>query len=237
MVYYLSSTAFISLFNFYISKNSSASHFSKIASHGASRNTEHAETLASRRSPGRLYGAEKTRNYKLNVPNSIPYSSFSSPSLSPGKNASDTFTSYHLSPSAFHNWSAPELPSSDMTLGHGFPYHLYEKTTSNADNSPLHHQKMNFGHSAISPHGAVSPLHRLSTDASTTRRDSSNQTNVHPLPLPPTASTASQPVPSPNVAAKPEKGKSHWNKGKLIGRGTFGSVYVGSDRFVVLCFC
>lgn len=189
--------------------------------------------------PGRRFGAEMARNYKLNVPISIPVSSFSSPSLSPspGHNASDTFTSHHLSPSAFQNWSAPELPSSDMILGHEHPYHLHEKTANNADSSSLHNQKMNFGPNAISPHGAVSPLHRIPPDTSTTRRDSSNQTNVHPLPLPPTASTASQSLPSPKVSAKPGKTKSHWNKGKLIGRGTFGSVYVGSDRLVVLRFC
>ncbi|KAK1363840.1 MAP protein kinase [Heracleum sosnowskyi] len=204
---------------------------SKIASQGARRNADHAETLASRRLPGRRFSGEIARNYKLNVPISIPVSSFSSPSLSPGtgNNASDTFTSHHLSPPAFQNWSAPELPS-DMILGHEHPYYLQEKSAVNADNSSLHNQKMHFGHNAISPHGAVSPLLRISSDTSTPRRDTSNQTNVHPLPLPPTAATASQPLPSPIVAAKPEKGKSHWNKGKLIGRGTFGSVYVGSDR-------
>lgn len=222
------------MFNLYNFLKFYALYCSKIASQGARRNTDHAETLASRRLPGRPFGAEMARTYKLNVPISIPVSSFSSPSLSPGNSASDIFTSHHLSPSAFQNWSAPELPSSDMILGHEHPYHHHEKTATNADNSSLHNQKLNFGHNAISPHGAISPLHRKSTDTSTTRRDSSNQTNVHPLPLPPTASTASQPFPSPKVATQPEKGKSHWNKGKLIGRGTFGSVYVGSDRFVVL---
>ncbi|KAL8117586.1 mitogen-activated protein kinase kinase kinase 5-like [Apium graveolens] len=206
---------------------------SKIASQGSRRNTDHAETLESRRLPGRRFGGEMARNHKLNVPISIPVSSFSSPSLSPspGNNASDAFTSHHLSsPSAFQNWSAPELPPPDMILGHEHPYHIYEKTATNSDNSPLPNQKTSFCHNAISPHGAVSPLHRIPPDTSTTRRDGSNQTNVHPLPLPPTASIASQPLPSPKVSAKPGKGKGHWNKGKLIGRGTFGSVYVGSDR-------
>ncbi|XP_063937827.1 mitogen-activated protein kinase kinase kinase 5 [Daucus carota subsp. sativus] len=192
---------------------------SKIASQG---------TLASRRSPGRPYGTEMTRNNKLNVPLSIPASSFSSPSLSPANNFSETLASHHLSPPAFHNWSAPELHSPDMILGHAHPYQPFEKTGISADNSPIHIQKMNFGHSSISPQGVVSPLNRKPADTSTTRRDSSNQTNVHPLPLPPPASTASQSVLSPKFAAK--QGKSHWNKGKLIGRGTFGSVYVGSDR-------
>jgi hypothetical protein len=33
--------------------------------------------------------------------------------------------------------------------------------------------------------------------------------------------------------------KSHWQKGKLIGRGTFGSVYVASNRYMnsIIIYC
>nr|GEU46608.1 mitogen-activated protein kinase kinase kinase YODA-like [Tanacetum cinerariifolium] len=50
-------------------------------------------------------------------------------------------------------------------------------------------------------------------------------TKVHHLPLPPQALISDKPN---SVPKKPRQ--SRWQKGKLIGRGTFGSVYVGSNR-------
>lgn len=46
----------------------------------------------------------------------------------------------------------------------------------------------------------------------------------------------SQPAPISPVGSKPELMpiKSQWQKGKLIGRGTFGSVYVASNRYAWL---
>ncbi|KAK6128947.1 hypothetical protein DH2020_037321 [Rehmannia glutinosa] len=48
----------------------------------------------------------------------------------------------------------------------------------------------------------------------------------------PGSNIPSQPLPISPVGKKPEvmPKKSHWQKGKLIGRGTFGSVYVASNR-------
>ncbi|KAK1372226.1 Mitogen-activated protein kinase kinase kinase YODA [Heracleum sosnowskyi] len=202
-----------------------------VLSQGGRRNTEHGETLAFRTSPGRPYGAEQNMNNRLSAPINIPNTAFSSPSFSPGNQAGEIFTSHHLSPPIFQAWSAPDLNSTDMLLGHDHFYHPYEITAISPDICPLHNPRLNFGQNAMSLNGPVSPFHRLSTDTSTTRRDSNNHTNVnvHPLPLPPTTPVASQPAPSPKVTAKPEKTRIHWKKGKLIGRGTFGSVYVGSN--------
>lgn len=81
------------------------------------------------------------------------------------------------------------------------------------------------------PQGS-SPLHPLLSVTS----------EVHPLPLPPGASLPSPSVPpspsllSPQPAVTPKQEsqpiKGQWQKGKLIGRGTFGSVYVATNRYI-----
>ncbi|CAN0922196.1 Mitogen-activated protein kinase kinase kinase 5 [Linum grandiflorum] len=70
--------------------------------------------------------------------------------------------------------------------------------------------------------------------------ESSNQLNPYPLPLPPlvispTQSRVPSPSLSPVIHTRVEKvptlmRKNQWQKGKLIGRGTYGSVYVGTNR-------
>ncbi|XP_050364904.1 mitogen-activated protein kinase kinase kinase 5-like [Argentina anserina] len=94
---------------------------------------------------------------------------------------------------------------------------------------------------ALSP--AHSPLHsptprspRYSPNCS--NYDNNSLATAHPLPLPPGASVPTQPPAAimhqniapiaPNVAVSSMKGQ--WQKGKLIGRGTFGSVYIATNR-------
>ncbi|GFY93883.1 mitogen-activated protein kinase kinase kinase 5 [Actinidia rufa] len=69
-------------------------------------------------------------------------------------------------------------------------------------------------------------------DASFGYESSNGQANVHPLPLPRGATSPSQPTSISQITAKPDLMPiiSQWQKGKLIGRGTFGSVYVASNR-------
>jgi len=45
----------------------------------------------------------------------------------------------------------------------------------------------------------------------------------HPLPLPPS---------SPGSSSSSRSVPSQWKKGKLLGRGTFGHVYLGFNRYV-----
>ncbi|RRT79764.1 hypothetical protein BHM03_00033103, partial [Ensete ventricosum] len=52
----------------------------------------------------------------------------------------------------------------------------------------------------------------------------------HPLPLPPGSPSCSSASPSSSSSRSP---KSLWKKGKLLGRGTFGQVYVGFNRYLV----
>ncbi|KAH7538075.1 hypothetical protein FEM48_Zijuj03G0160600 [Ziziphus jujuba var. spinosa] len=91
--------------------------------------------------------------------------------------------------------------------------------------------------------GAVTPIHPRSvgtpSESQTSWPDDGKQQS-HRLPLPPVAVSNSSPfahsnsaatspsVPrSPGRAENPASPGSRWKKGKLLGRGTFGHVYVG----------
>lgn len=97
--------------------------------------------------------------------------------------------------------------------------------------------------------GAVSPLHPRAggpfTESAGSRPDEGKQQS-HRLPLPPLTisntcpfspsySTATSPsVPrSPSRVENPISPGSRWKKGRLLGRGTFGHVYLGFNRFVL----
>ncbi|XP_010255138.1 PREDICTED: mitogen-activated protein kinase kinase kinase YODA isoform X1 [Nelumbo nucifera] len=79
-----------------------------------------------------------------------------------------------------------------------------------------------------SPNGPASPLHpKLSPECLAVWHESNGHVNVHPLPLPPPPSYFLH-----QTAAKVEVSSlaGQWQKGKLIGSGTFGSVYVATNR-------
>ena len=207
-------------------------YFSKFVCHDSRKPKERANTRPFRKSPQKLNGVERFQdNYVISVPISAPTSPFSSPAMSPQRSAGDIFTSHYMSPQV---WSAPEMPPSDMNLGLGFSYLMSpEKTAFSVDSSPLHSPRVSPRQSTRSPTGPTSPLHKkLSLETTSAWRDSNGQANVHPLPLPPGATSPSQPTSISQIAAKPDLMPiiSQWQKGKLIGRGTFGSVYVASNR-------
>ncbi|CAN6579104.1 unnamed protein product [Malus baccata var. baccata] len=91
--------------------------------------------------------------------------------------------------------------------------------------------------------GAATPLHPRSggpaAESPTSRPDDAKQKS-HRLPLPPItitktclfspsySATTTPTVPrSPNRVEHPTSPGSHWKKGRLLGRGTFGHVYLG----------
>ncbi|KAL1565547.1 mitogen-activated protein kinase kinase kinase [Salvia divinorum] len=91
--------------------------------------------------------------------------------------------------------------------------------------------------------GAVTPLHPRAggghSESQTNWPDDAKQQS-HPLPLPPISVSNSSPfshqnsaVTSPSVPRSPGRAEnlpspgSRWKKGRLLGRGTFGHVYVG----------
>ncbi|XP_047262354.1 mitogen-activated protein kinase kinase kinase 5 isoform X3 [Capsicum annuum] len=158
---------------------------------------------------------------------SAPTSPYASPAHSQLKGGDHTTSPvFSTLPGVFQVWSAPEMPPSDAPHGLGFSYnHAF----SSVDNSPLHSPRLSPQRRSRSPSGSASPLHYpLSNDHSpVARRENCAQGNVYPLPLPPLASPPVSP-PTPKADITPIKGQ--WKKGKLIGRGTFGSVYVASNR-------
>ncbi|GMI67265.1 mitogen-activated protein kinase kinase kinase 5 [Hibiscus trionum] len=164
-------------------------------------------------------GDSSQDDFRVNVPiRSAPASPFSSSSaFSPHRMSTGDMFPHYIAPIGKQVWSAPEMPTLDMA-GHPPPA-FYDFTMFSTDNTPLHSPNK-------SQSGPASPIHQeFPRDFSSTRPES-NAPIVHPLPLPPGAAMAS---PS---ASKPEPlpMKSQWQKGKLIGRGTFGSVYVASNR-------
>ncbi|KAI8019227.1 Mitogen-activated protein kinase kinase kinase 5 [Camellia lanceoleosa] len=203
--------------------------------HDSRKNKDHADTRSGK-SPQELNCMERFHfNYGFNIPISAPTSPYSSPTRSPHRCAGDNITSHCMSPQVFQMWSAPEMPPLDLNLGLGFSHQILspEKTAFSVDSSPLHSPRLSPRQSTRIPSGPPSPLHKkLSVDTHSVRRDSNAQAVVHPLPLPPGATSPSKPSPIPQATAKPEVMpiKSQWQKGKLIGRGTFGSVYVASNR-------
>lgn len=94
--------------------------------------------------------------------------------------------------------------------------------------------------------GAVTPLHpRAAVGESPSSRPDDGKQQSHRLPLPPITisntcpfspsySTATSPsVPrSPSRVENPTSPGSRWKKGQLLGRGTFGHVYLGFNRSV-----
>lgn len=160
---------------------------------------------------------------------------------------------FYLPPKSNQAWSAPDMPLDTSLLP---PPAYYDITAFSTDNSPIHspqprsprrqvrspqpsrpssplHSMLSPDQSAAPRDSVSSPLHpRLSTDVTNGRRENSN---VHPLPLPPGAacpSSLAASVPCPQAPQKIDSFpmNSQWKKGKLIGRGTFGSVYVASNR-------
>ena len=95
--------------------------------------------------------------------------------------------------------------------------------------------------------GAVTPLHPraggAASESQTSWPDEGKQQS-HRLPLPPVTVSASSPfshsnsaAASPSVPRSPGRAEAptspgpRWKKGKLLGRGTFGHVYVGFNRY------
>lgn len=176
-------------------------------------------------------------NYGINLPSSAPDSPYSSPALSPPRRSiGDALSSPYTTPNFFQIWSAPEMPASDSRINPGISYQTSSETTAySVDNSPLHSPRLSPLQNCRISNAPPSPC-KLQAETPVARRDSNAQAIVHPLPLPPGAAMPSpSPLPHTPIAQLSVKAdlmpiKSQWQKGKLIGRGTFGSVYVASNK-------
>ncbi|CAJ1973360.1 unnamed protein product [Sphenostylis stenocarpa] len=97
------------------------------------------------------------------------------------------------------------------------------KTAQSPDRSPLRSPG-----SHLNLEGCQSQLHKISSRV----LPENNHVDAHPLPLPPRASpppAQSSPQHQPSIVHIPSENsssmKGQWQKGKLIGRGSYGSVY------------
>ncbi|CAI9752832.1 unnamed protein product [Fraxinus pennsylvanica] len=167
---------------------------------------------------------------------------------------------YPTPPSVVQAWSAPEVPhsDSDANLGLGFSYQIPpQKGASSDDSSPIHspressHRRTTSATRPVSWHESNSQatVHHLPLPPRASLPSQATPLSPKPtrtefpgscMPSQPTPISLLAPksdfpgatLPSHPVPVKPELMpiKGQWQKGKLIGCGTFGSVYVASNR-------
>lgn len=180
------------------------------------------------------------------VAKSAPTTAFSSPALSPRRMSSGdvlpvrNFMAAHQQELGTSS-SVPLLAQNLMA--EMIAQHSSDRSVISPDPSPLQSPKMRSPGQRSRIHtGAVSPRHpRLASDFSTGWHDDNININVHPLPLPPASTSPFVPSPllpsSPSAVVQRNPGRietsvapGRWQKGKLLGSGTFGTVYVGFNR-------
>lgn len=184
------------------------------------------------------------KELKGGVAKSAPTTAFSSPALSPRRLSSGDV----LLGRNFKAANGQELGTSSSVplLGQNWmaemiAQHSSDKNPISPDPSPLQSPRIKCPVQRSRIHtGAMSPLQsRLASDFSTGWHDDVN--NVHPLPLPPSNTSPVGPPPlspsSPSAVVQRSSGRietsvtpGRWQKGKLLGSGTFGTVYVGFNR-------
>ncbi|KAJ8762284.1 hypothetical protein K2173_007441 [Erythroxylum novogranatense] len=171
-------------------------------------------------------------------PRSAPASGFSSPVLSPKElSKRETLTSC-VSPKESRVPSRLEVPDLGRVVSHALQNSPQRSLQSNnhcshcsATFQSPHHRPRFCNKSSV-------PMHSRLTEGSCKERpESSKNASAYPLPLPPGAAMSPPVMPSPSANIHPavEKPnlpfrKPQWTKGKLIGRGTYGSVFVGTNR-------
>jgi len=188
---------------------------------------------------------------------SAPNSLMSSPSRSPRPICPDhilTSAFWAVKPHAdvtFLGSGQCSSPGSGQTSGHNsvggdmLSQLFLQPTRGSPECSPVPSPRMTSpGPSSRVHSGSVSPLHPrsggLAPESPTSRHDGGKKKQTHKLPLPPLSiahspffpnnSTPSSPISvprSPGRTENPSSPASRWKKGKLIGRGTSGHVYVG----------
>ncbi|KAG2631313.1 mitogen-activated protein kinase kinase kinase 5-like [Panicum virgatum] len=172
-------------------------------------------------------------NFRLNIPaKSAPSSGFSSPVCSPRRLSYADFSSTAAPPQEHLACSAPSIrhidfigassPRTSPEKHAGFPDHY---SHSSALRSPILMPR----NTSAPP----SPMHsKLYPDNNISRMEGNGAVSFHPLPLPPGALTPMQTgfsnQPAPKVEMPSVAGQ--WQKGRLLGSGTFGCVYEATNR-------
>ncbi|KAG9150369.1 hypothetical protein Leryth_014546 [Lithospermum erythrorhizon] len=146
------------------------------------------------------------RGFLLNNEGSEPEFRLSVP---PRSAPSSGFSSPVHSPNKFSSGNL--LFSSD--------HHGRRNIIASADHSPLHSPNTHLSPKIVWTPNSNQYIHHKPLMEHHVMRHDSNNGNPHPLPLPPVVYRSEM----PSV-------KGQWQKGKLIGRGTYGSVYVATHR-------
>ena len=125
---------------------------------------------------------------------------------------------------------------------------FWQQSRGSAECSPIPSPRMTSpGPGSRVQSGAVTPIHPRAGGAtieSQTSWPEDGKKQSHRLPLPPITISNSSPFSHPNSMAtsssvprspgraeNPASPGPRWKKGKLLGRGTFGHVYVGFYRY------
>ncbi|KAL6636864.1 hypothetical protein ACP70R_024436 [Stipagrostis hirtigluma subsp. patula] len=178
-------------------------------------------------------GSAETLNFRLNIPaKSAPSSGFSSPVQSPRRLSNVDFSSAAISIPNTNLWSARSMWSSD-TLGSSPPFASPEKVVGGQERSPRSSPLRSPVLRPRNPSAPPSPMHpKLFPENHISYPEGNGNASFHPLPLPPASISPKQTnvghqsvpkVETPSMAGQ-------WQKGKLLGSGTFGCVYEASNR-------
>ncbi|KAJ4701817.1 Pkinase domain-containing protein [Melia azedarach] len=178
-------------------------------------------------------------NLRLDVsPKSAPTSVFSSPAVSPQRSKTGDLFSSFWTPQEIEAGSTAEVLDLGRFAGSMSPVSPVKKTVYSAGHSPIQSPtRQSLPNNLRSPNKLSFSVHHKSVPQNSKEFPESNShVNAHPLPLPPgalsspkssmTSATMHHIIEKPSVSLM----KSQWQKGKLIGRGTFGSVYIATHR-------
>ncbi|XP_074569291.1 mitogen-activated protein kinase kinase kinase 5-like isoform X2 [Curcuma longa] len=215
-----------------------AGEVGRLPHHISSRNSEHTGisrngfTFRRQKKLSQDPNYNGTADFRLNIPaKSAPTSGFSSPVhsplYSPRRSSNVDFSTFNIATPGRQVWSSLEIPFTEL-----LPTFYPEKIIPSPDRSPLRSPTVRspdprpWNLSAPS-----SPLNaRILSDNFAASHENGSNVNGHPLPLPPGAISPSHSGFSHQNGVKPEALKSQWQKGKLIGSGTFGNVYEATNR-------
>ena len=204
----------------------------QIPPHGAFFSAPDSSRSSPSRSPLRAFGTEQVLNSAFWAGKPYPEVNFGG-------------SGHCSSPGSGHN-SGHNSMGGDMS-GQLF----WQPSRGSPEYSPVPSPRMTSpGPSSRIQSGAVTPIHPRAggtPNESQTGRVDDVKPQSHRLPLPPLAVTNTLPfshsnsaAPSPSMPRSPGRADnpispgSRWKKGKLLGRGTFGHVYVGFNKYVLL---
>ncbi|CAL4993042.1 unnamed protein product [Urochloa decumbens] len=176
--------------------------------------------------------SDETLSFRLNIPaRSAPSSGFWSPVQSPRRLSNVEFSSAAISIQDTNVWSARSLWSSDDLMGSSPSSASPDTFAAGQERSPRSSPLRSSVLRSRNPSTPPSPMHpKLFPDNNVSRPDGNVSASFRPLPLPPAyvsqqTNSSHQRVPKVDMPSV----SGQWQKGKLLGSGTFGCVYVAMN--------